>query len=372
MSARVRFTIRPTEQPEDSLTICQARTVLYGWLYARHEGGTFVLRAATPHALETLCQELRWLGIDWDEGPLLKTVADDHKLGLPHVLCDARALSHTEQEGAPYDAWGGEPPQIIHLPALVFPGGPGQDQATLAVYRARGYLSLAVANHLARLGWTPRGKRELFSLPELAARFDLRRVSRAPARFDLQQLNWFNRRALCALDAREITALLVPRWEGAFGAAHCAAGTALTPVEWQQALALALREELDALDQVVERARFAFVDEVALDERAREILSQPYASEVLKAFVRELPAADPFVYQQIDTWITALRQRFKAALGAAQGVRSRDVMYVVRAALTGRMDGPCLVEVCQLLGRQRCTERALAAIRYCHLGPIVI
>ena len=152
MSVRVRFAIRPTEQPEDSLPICQARTALYGWLYARHEGGTFVLRAATPHALETLCEELRWLGIDWDEEPLLEAVADDPKMGIPHVVCDARALSHAEQEEAPHDAWGWELPQTIRLPAPVFPDGPEQDQDTLAAYRARGYLPLALANHLARLG----------------------------------------------------------------------------------------------------------------------------------------------------------------------------------------------------------------------------
>ena len=98
------------------------------------------------------------------------------------------------------------------------------------------------------------------------------------------------------------------------------------------------------------------------DERSREVLSLPYASSVLQAFVRELPAVEAFAYDEIDAWITALRQRFKAALGATQGVRSRDVMYVLRAALTGRMDGPCLVEICQLLGPEQCRQRALALI----------
>jgi glutamyl/glutaminyl-tRNA synthetase len=379
MSVSVRVSIRPEGT---SLTACQARTALYGWLYARHEKGALVLRVeaggspvAADDGIEALCEELRWLGVDWDEGPLFEAgahpdsirarVVGDRRLGITHVLVDFQERSCAGQEKALCRSLGWDPPQYVFLPALVFSDGAVQDRGALAVYRARGYLPLALANHLARLGWTPRGKRELLPMPELAARFDLRRVSRTPASFDLQQLNWFNRRALCALDVDQITALLVPRWREAYGGAetngagtHRATGTALPPAQWQQALALALREELDCLDQGIERARFAFVDEVTPDETAREILSQPYAAEVLAAFVRELPAVEPFLYDEIDGWIAALRQRFKAALGAAHGVRSRDVMYVLRAALTGRMDGPCLVEICQLLGRERCIKRA--------------
>jgi nondiscriminating glutamyl-tRNA synthetase len=375
MKPRVRFCIRPAGAQGDSLTLSQARTALYGWLYARREGGAFILRVSDG-AAPSLCDELRWLGLDWDEGPeasdalsgvlptaegqsapLLAQVIDDYEMAITHVFHDACQRPQTEQELALYRTLGWEPPQYIHLPVVA---GAGPDGEPLATYRARGYLPLALVNCLARLGWTPRGKRELLSPEALVARFDLKRVSRSAAAFDLQQLSWFNRRALCALDAQEIAALLVPRWQRAYGAADCAEGTALTPIEWQQALALVLREELDNLDQAVEGAGFAFVDTVTPDEQAREVLAQPYAPEVLRAFVRELPAVEPFAYEPIDAWISALRQRFKAALGVVQGVRSRDVMYVLRAALTGRMDGPCLVEACQLLGRERCAQRARA------------
>ena len=361
MSVRVCLSMRPPGRPGDGLILGQARTALYGWLYARHQGATLVLcvteggpPVVAGGGLEALCDDLRWLGLDWDRGPLPEA-------GEPPEPLQAG------QESALWIAQGGGPPQAIGLPALVFSQGAGQESDALAAYRARGYLPLALANHLARLGWTPRGKRELLPLAELAARFDRQRVARAPVPFDLQQLHWFNRRALRALDAGEIAALLVPRWQrvygGAAGIAERAAGTALTPDEWQRTLALVVHEELDCLDQGVARARFAFVDEVTPDEGAREVLSRPYAPEVLRAFVRELPAVEPFSYPEIDAWIGGLRQRFKAALGATQGVRSRDVMYVLRAALTGRMDGPCLVEVCQLLGQERCAARARAAQR---------
>lgn len=378
MKPRVRVCIRPTRQPGSGLTLSEARITLYGWLYARHKGGTLILRVGA-NALE-LCAELRWLGLDWDQGPesadtpvddlddllpeagkqpghLLAQAIDDRERAVTHVFGDARA----EPPQALYRALNWPPPQVIHLPDIA---GAGPEEDRLAAYRARGYLPLALANHLARLGWTPRGKRKLLPLEELAARFELR-PPRNPAALDLQRLNWFNRRALRALGIPEITALLVPRWQAVYGA-HCvigrAEGTALTPIEWQQALAQALHEELDNLDQAVEQARFAFVDRVMPGEQAREVLSRPYAAEVLRTFVHELPAVESFCYEPIDAWISDLRKRFKVALGPTRGVRSRDVMYVLRAALTGRMDGPCLVEVCQLLGQERCKVRALAII----------
>jgi glutamyl/glutaminyl-tRNA synthetase len=123
-------------------------------------------------------------------------------------------------------------------------------------------------------------------------------------------------------------------------------------------LALAIREELDCLDQAAKRARFAFADEVTWDEEARQALARPYAIEVLESFARGLPDVEPFAYDAIDAFVRDLRLRFKASLS----IRSRDVMYVIRAALTGQRGGPCLVEVCQLLGRDRCIERARAAI----------
>jgi len=91
-----------------------------------------------------------------------------------------REESLTPRGEALHRALGWEPPTYVYLPAITaLPPGD-----TLAAYRARGYMPLALANYLARLGWTPRGRRELLSLDELAARFDLQHVSRRPVRFD--------------------------------------------------------------------------------------------------------------------------------------------------------------------------------------------
>jgi glutamyl/glutaminyl-tRNA synthetase len=320
-----------------SLDLTSARAALYGWLVARHERGTFVLYVSgSPPAAESLLDELRLLGLDWERE------IDERPAGITHVFCDLR------------QPVGGEPPQIVRLPPVEGP------EAGIAVreWVRRGYSGLALANCLARLGWSPRGKRSFLTLDELAARFDLGRLSRRPVLFERQQLDWFNRRWLGALDVDEVTALLVPHWQAAYARADRAEGTALAREVWQQTLALAIREELYLPAQAADKARFAFVDELSLDAASRAALDRPCAKPILRAFVDELPAVAPFEFGLLDTFCSELRLRFKESLG----VRSRDVMHVLRAALTGRQDGPCLVVACQLLGPARCVQRAQWAI----------
>ena len=245
------------------------------------------------------------------------------------------------------------PPRFAHLPALSFDDTSARP-FSLQSCREQGYLGLAVANDLARMGWTPRGRRELLPLTELAARFDLSRVARGPCTPAPRQLEWLNRRFLAQLDPAQRTCLMVDRWQAAYGLADRAQGTGLTPAAWRQALADAVSGQLRALAEVPDLVRFAFVDQVDPDIQAAQALSRPYAGQVLAAFVEGLSTVEPFAYEEIDAMITELRWHFKAVLG----VRSRDVLHVVRAALTGRVDAPCLVVTCQLLGRARCLQRA--------------
>jgi glutamyl/glutaminyl-tRNA synthetase len=342
MSVRVRYQV-----PADGrLNLTTARTAFYGWLYARHEAGGFFLREAEgtlSSAVASFLDGLRLLGLDWDRE------SDGDRPGTVHVFCDACLPTRD-----PSDA---ESPQYVCLPPIKEPGASIEVRELVR----QGYSGLALANCLARLGWSPRGKRALLTLDELAARFELGCVSHRPVVFDRRHLDWFNRRWLSGLDAGEVSALLVPHWHAAYGCAERAVGTALSPEAWRQMLALAIREGLDRPEQCVDKARFAFIDDLPLDPASRTALDQPYAETILRAFARELPpASSPSAYdfEPLDEFCREFRLRFKDTLG----VRSRDVMYVLRAALTGRQDGPCLVVVCQLLGRARCIQRVQAAL----------
>jgi len=383
------------------LSLIEARTALYSWLLARQEGGALVLSVAdviggegssaplVAHA-RAACDELQWLGLDWDEGPhlqserasacrqragqlaragaaaeaelltaegrpspLLAVVVDDHALEITHVV---QAQGQRPAEPAYRclaEALGWTPPTFVHLPPLS-PDSASARPASLRACREQGYLGLAVANDLARMGWTPRGRRQLLSLAQLAARFDLARLAHSAVTPAPGQLEWFNHRCLNGLDPAERVRLMASWWEQAYGQADRAEGTGLAPEGWQRALAEMISSEVHALSEVPGKVRFAFVDPVDLDGKAVEILSRPYAPQVLAAFAGRVSRLAPFTYEAIDAAISALRWEFKAALG----IRSRDVLHVIRAALAGRVDAPCVVAVCQLLGRGRCVERA--------------
>jgi glutamyl/glutaminyl-tRNA synthetase len=422
-----------------------------GWLFARHEGGSFVLRledeTESSGEADAACADLAWLGIDWDgelltsvqyeslcrccasqlvrsgsayEGhvgerpadpgqpplsgshglwlrarrtqtersiddlvvedlgscaavtgdvPLLDrdrsparhliSVVDAHERGITHVFCDRSSLYDTQCQLQLYDALGWDPPSFVYLPPIAAPCCDAQaaGERSLADLRRLGYPSLAVANHLARLGWTPRGKRSLLSCQELIERFDLDRLQSSPVVHDSEQLDWFGCRFFREQPLPEVTQLMVPLWQEAFGLSHCADDTGLDGVSWQRLLASAVREEVRCLSDAPQKARFALSDSVLYDDRALALLGAPYASEVLEAFASGIVTVAPFEFSAIDRFVSEVRWQFKAS----HGMRSRDVMHVIRAALTGRIDGPCLVVACQLLGQRRCAERARSA-----------
>jgi glutamyl/glutaminyl-tRNA synthetase len=291
----------------------------------------------------------------------LAAVVKDHALGITHVLRSVERWEALPLYLRLCEMLGWTAPHFAHLPALR-DDGPGTRPASLQACREQGYLPLAVANDLARMGWTPRGRRALLSMEALAARFDLSRVSRGPIQPAPGQLAWLNRRCIAGLEPEARTRLFAERWQRAYGVADRAAGTGLRHAAWRALLADAVMGEVDALAQVPALVRFAFAVEVEPDADAEDVLSRPYAGEVLAAFAEGLSTVEPYAYDQLDAMIHALRLRFKEMLG----VRSRDVLHVARAALTGRVDGPCLVVACQLLGRARCLQRAQ---REAHTDP---
>lgn len=325
------------------LNVDGARTVLAGWLEARHRGGAIQVGVCKRDGSAALFSQSSWLGLTGDEWCICECMSPRPVPGI-----------RIDDDSDPYS------PQCVDLAPIS-----GHGDILLGDLEAQGYFPLAVINALALLIWTPRGRRRIRSLDELAAGFDPGRISRRPAAFDLDALNWFNRRCIAGLAVEALTGLFVPRWQEAFGVAHRAGGADLSPTDWQQLLTVAIRDETHYLAQAPELARPFFSDQFPMRADAVETLAQPYAPDVLRVFVGGLATLEPFAYDPIDRFVTALRYQFKNS----HGIRSRDSMWVIRAALTGQLGGPCLIEACLLLGRARCIERAQAALKTDHCLP---
>ena len=131
-------------------------------------------------------------------------VIDDHLMGITHVVRGNEYLSSTPKYNRLYEAFGWEVPEYIHCPLIT-----NEEHKKLSKRSGhssyedlieQGFLSEAVVNYVALLGWSPAEDREIYSLPELVKAFDYRRINKSPAVFDIVKLKWMNGEYIKAMD----------------------------------------------------------------------------------------------------------------------------------------------------------------------------
>src|SRR5246127_4993103 len=446
MSLRVRFAPSPT----GALHIGGARTALYNWLLARGQGGTLVLRIedtdrerSTPENVEQILDALRWLNLDFDEGPIfqsqraarhaevvdqllgsgrayhstattdavrafkerhgtdrgfrgepeahgavrlrfpdegetvvrdvirgevsfpnasqddpiiaradgspvynLAVAVDDLDAGITHVIRGEDHLSNTPKQMLVLEALGAPIPAYAHLPLLHGPDGKKLSKrhgaASVQELREAGYLPEAVDNYIALLGAGFASDEEFFTLPELAERFRLERVSKNPAVFDERKLRHLNGRHLRALGNDELTRRL-EEFTGRQG---------LRP-----AVEIA-SEKIQTLADFWPLVSFIFdgpVDDPAASEK---IMRTDAAVEALTAAREALAAAEPFDAQRVEE---ALR-----SVVEGRNARPGDVFQPVRVAIAGQTVSPGIFETVALLGKDETLGRRDAALGGAH------
>ncbi len=131
-------------------------------------------------------------------------VVDDHLMGITHVVRGNEYLSSTPKYNRLYEAFGWEIPEYVHCPLIT-----DEDHHKLSKRSGhssfedlieQGFLSEAVVNFVALLGWSPEGEREIYSLPELVKIFNYHNISKSPAVFDYTKLRWMNGEYIKAMD----------------------------------------------------------------------------------------------------------------------------------------------------------------------------
>ena len=124
-------------------------------------------------------------------------VVDDWEMGVTHVIRGEDHISNTPRQILIQEAFGIAPPVYAHIPLILAPDRSKLSKRHGAVsvreYRDRGYLPEAFVNYLALLGWNPGGEQEFFTMQELIDRFDLQKVHKSAAIFDVEKLTWMNR-----------------------------------------------------------------------------------------------------------------------------------------------------------------------------------
>ncbi|PRY45716.1 glutamyl-tRNA synthetase [Geodermatophilus tzadiensis] len=285
---------------------------------------------------------------------------DDALMGITDVLRGEDLLPSTPRQLALYAALqdvgvAGGTPRFGHLPYVTGEGSKKlskrDPQSNVDVYRERGFLPEGFANYLALLGWSIAEDRDVFSMAEMAAAFDVTRVSANPARFDVKKAEAINATHLRELPVEEFVGRAVPFLAGA--------GLVADPPTPEQdrvlrAIAPLAQERSVVLSDVVGLLGFLFVDEVEIDPAAAAKNLRPEDGEVLDA------AADAL--RGLDDWSTAgIEQALKAALVEGLGRKPRQAFGPVRVAVSGRTVSPPLYESIELLGRDRTLARLAAA-----------
>ena len=454
--------------PTGFLHVGTARAALYNWLYARHTGGTFIVRIddtdlgrSTQEFEDEILGSFRWLGLDWDEGVEVGgqhgTYRQSDRLGryseLARELVDAgsayyddRSSSELEElrrraqkenkhpghyircpekeatsgvirfsvpqdrgvefhdlirgdlsfapadiddfvilrsDGSPtyhmastvddidYEithvargedllpstpkhilltrALGGSSPEYAHLPLLFGPDGKKLSKrhaaTALTEYREAGYLPEAMFNYLAILGWSPDGETTIFSRQEAVDRFDLIKVSKNPAAFDLEKLTWMNGEYIRAMDPRRFAELVRPHVEGSMG-------RGLTDAEWDTFAVIAplVQERTKLLPEAGEQVTFLFEDFDAYDDKSwSKVMTKEGVDQVLDEGTAALTALETWDVESIETALRAIPEKL--------GIGAGKTFQPLRVATTGSSVSPPLFESLAALGRERTLER---------------
>ena len=290
---------------------------------------------------------------------------DDALMGITHVLRGEDLLSSTPRQIALYGALAelgiatGPTPQFGHLPYVMGEGNKKlskrDPQASLNLYRERGFLPEGLLNYLALLGWSLAEDRDRFSMAEMVAAFDLAKVNANPARFDLKKAEAINAEHLRALAPAEFVRRLIPFLTAA--GLFAAEGPTDAQLDLLIAAAPLTQERMVVLGEVVGMLGFLFVapEDFALDPADAEKVLTPDAAPVLRASIDALEALEGFDPDDIQA---ALR----AALVDGLGIKPKFAFTPLRVAVTGRRVSPPLFESMELLGREETLRRLRAAL----------
>jgi glutamyl-tRNA synthetase len=288
---------------------------------------------------------------------------DDALMEITHVLRGEDLLSSTPRQLALYDALreigvgNGVTPRFGHLPYVMGQGNKKlskrDPEASLLSYRERGFLPEGLLNYLALLGWAIAEDRDIFSMDEMVAAFEIDRVNPNPARFDLKKAEAINATHLRALPVEELTARLVPVLQ--------AAGVLGEDVTDEQralltAAAPLVHERMTTLTESVDMLGFLFADE---DEFERDPAD---AEKLLNEDGKAVVKAAHDALGALDSWETAaIDEALRKALVEDLGLKPRNAFGPVRVAVTGRRVSPPLFESLELLGRERSLARLSSA-----------
>lgn len=274
-------------------------------------------------------------------------VVDDHLMGITHVVRGSEYLSSTPKYNLLYEGFGWEIPKYIHCSPVM------RDQHNKMSKRhgdpsyedliAQGYLTDAVVNYVALLGWAPGGEQEIYSLRELEEVFDIKGISKSPAIFDLAKLKYFNSEYIRAMTPERFAAVAEPYIR------KTVQNPAIDPAQ----IAALLQQRCEVLTDIPEKVDFFD----ALPEYDTALYTNKKSKTDAAVSLEMLRMVRP-ILEGLSDWADEELLAAMTGLAAKLEVKNAKVMWPVRIAVSGKAVTPGgAVEICRILGREETLRR---------------
>ncbi|MDA1036616.1 MAG: glutamate--tRNA ligase family protein, partial [Chloroflexi bacterium] len=284
----------------------------------------------------------------------LANVVDDHLMEITHVMRAEEWLPSAPRHLKLYEAFGFTMPTLVHLPIIL-----GHDRSKLSkrhgatsvlYYRDEGYLSAAMLNFLARLGWSLDDSTEILSREELVKNFTLERILANPAVFDKDKLEWMNGLYIRDMPPEALAEELVGYLEDGVTGLPASVARPID-LDYLKAIVPLERERLKRLSEAPGMLEFFFVDQPELDPA--NLVQKGMDIEGTRVALERAVA----IAESMADWSEESLEAPYRALADELGLKAGQLFGAMRVATTGRTAAPPLFETMAVLGRERCLSR---------------
>ena len=278
-------------------------------------------------------------------------VIDDHLMGITHVVRGNEYLSSAPKYNRLYEAFGWEVPKYVHCPLIT-----NEDHQKLSKRCGhssyedlieQGFLTEAVVNFVALLGWSPSSDEEIFSLEELVKEFDYHRISKSPAVFDMVKLRWMNGEYMKKMDDEKFYEMALPYIKEVITKDldfHKIAAMVKTRIE----VFPDIKDHIDFFEQVPEYDTSMYNHKKMKSTGASSL-------QVLQEVKPLLEAQDDYSNDALFAMLSAYAKE--------HGYKIGFVMWPIRTALSGKQMTPAgATEILEVLGKEESLVRIQAAI----------
>ncbi len=284
-------------------------------------------------------------------------VVDDNDMNISHVLRGEDHITNTARQIMLFKSLGYDIPEFAHLSMILGKDGSKLSKrhgaTTITQYREEGYLKEAIGNYLSLLSWAPKSGEELFALENIFEKFRLQDVSKNPAIFDIDKLNWINGNYIRMKSSSELIKLLDPFLPSG-------KDKKLSEADNLKVLKFidAFKDKIKTLKEFDCLAEDFFMNEIAsYEDEAAEIMKAETAGMVIERFESKIyrhnkESGNEISEEEAKEFINEISQELKEF-----NIKGRMLYMPIRASITGNVHGPELPKIISILGTDVCLKR---------------